>query len=353
MNATTKKSRGKARAWNPIKELVDNAVDFLTLATDEFKARPKHSIINFHSAVELFLKARLMQEHWSLVVSKTPDLDSFKAGDFVSVTFDEACHRLAKIVGSPLPEPTRAAFDVIRKHRNRLVHFFQDLDDEAVREKIAVEQLSAWHGLVMLLKGDWREVFSAFQLDLDSLDRKFAAHRLYLKTRFDSLKPELDRLRAEGRTLVACDRCRFDAAETEVIAGDLHRANCHVCNFTPRWLELDCGDCGGKFRAVGEEEAICGCGVTYSQEDIADMVDEDPATTDNYFEHQTPANCSFCDGYETVVSYAGRYICVGCLELTEGLGSCGWCNEANNGDMEGSEWKGCNFCDGRRGWDRD
>jgi hypothetical protein len=56
---------------DPMGDLVANAIDFLTLATEEFEGRPKHSIIAFHSAVELVLKARLMHEHWSLVVGKT------------------------------------------------------------------------------------------------------------------------------------------------------------------------------------------------------------------------------------------------------------------------------------------
>lgn len=44
-------------------ELVANAIDFLTLATEEFESRLKHSVIAFYTAVELMLKARLMAEH--------------------------------------------------------------------------------------------------------------------------------------------------------------------------------------------------------------------------------------------------------------------------------------------------
>jgi hypothetical protein len=49
--------------------LVANAIDFLRRAINEFKKDPKYSIIHFSAAVELLLKARLMAEHWSLVVS--------------------------------------------------------------------------------------------------------------------------------------------------------------------------------------------------------------------------------------------------------------------------------------------
>ena len=337
-----------------MQDLVANAVDFLTLATEEFKARPKHSIIAFHSAVELFLKARLMQEHWSLVVSKMPDLTSFQTGDFISVSFEDACHRLAKVVGSPLPESTRRTFDIVRKHRNKLVHFFQDIDEPTIREQIAVEQLNAWHGLVGLLKRQWCDVFDRFELDLEALDRQFAEHRLYLKTRFDSLAPELAALKKAGKVLQACGRCGFDAAETQTVVGELEQAKCHVCQFAPCWLMLKCTNCEAPFRVEGDETSTCSaCGTEFDQGDIAEIVDDDPVTHDNYFDHSTPANCSFCDGYQTVVSFHDHYLCTACLHLTDDLSACGWCSEGNNGDMEDSTWRGCNFCDGRAGWDRD
>jgi hypothetical protein len=74
--------------------LIKNALDFLKHAIDDFSTHPKHSVINFYTAVELFLKARLLEEHWSLIVVKDPDRRKFEAGDFISVTFEEACNRL-------------------------------------------------------------------------------------------------------------------------------------------------------------------------------------------------------------------------------------------------------------------
>jgi len=69
-----------------------NAFDFLGRGIEEFDKAPKYSVIHFCAAVEMLLKARLMKEHWSLIVSR-PDqakLHSFIAGDFTSVTMNEA-----------------------------------------------------------------------------------------------------------------------------------------------------------------------------------------------------------------------------------------------------------------------
>jgi hypothetical protein len=50
--------------------LANNAFDFLNRAIADFEKYPKYSVIHFCAAVEMLLKAKLMREHWSLVVSK-------------------------------------------------------------------------------------------------------------------------------------------------------------------------------------------------------------------------------------------------------------------------------------------
>jgi hypothetical protein len=87
--------------------LIENALDFLNRAIEEFKTHPKYSIIHFYAAAELFLKARLLHEHWSLVVLKDPDRQKFEAGDFLSVPFAVACERLHKVAQSAVPGSTR------------------------------------------------------------------------------------------------------------------------------------------------------------------------------------------------------------------------------------------------------
>ena len=71
--------------------LVKNAIDFLDSSLDDLNKRPKNSIVDFYSSVELFLKARLMHEHWTLILSRPElaNLDSFQVGDFHSVFLDD------------------------------------------------------------------------------------------------------------------------------------------------------------------------------------------------------------------------------------------------------------------------
>lgn len=109
-----------------IKRLVENALDFLHRAIDDLEGHPKHSVIGFYTGVELFLKARLLAEHWSLVVSprKDPDFEAFLKGNFVSVSLEEAASRLEKAVRSGLSPGELQTFKRVGQHRNKMVHFF-------------------------------------------------------------------------------------------------------------------------------------------------------------------------------------------------------------------------------------
>lgn len=68
--------------------LVENALDFLERSINDLSTAPKYSVIHFYASIELFLKARLLAEHWTLVVDrrKSPSKADFEKGDFASVT---------------------------------------------------------------------------------------------------------------------------------------------------------------------------------------------------------------------------------------------------------------------------
>src|SRR6218665_3323530 len=96
--------------------LTRNAFDFLERGISEFAKSPKNSVIHFCAAGGMLRKARLMKEHWSLIGSK-PDqasLAKFMAGDFISVTLEDARARIRDFAGEdirhhpypPSPPPT-------------------------------------------------------------------------------------------------------------------------------------------------------------------------------------------------------------------------------------------------------
>jgi hypothetical protein len=335
--------------------VVKNAIDFLEHAIDDFPSNLKYSIINFCTAVELFLKARLLCEHWSLVVSKDPDRKKFESGDFHSVTFEEACARLQKIVQSEVPENARRNFNAIRIHRNKMVHFFHNSDqsDESISE-IAKEQLLAWYNLNRLLTRQWNPLFSEFDENFYKFEAKLAKHRDYLIAKFEDLKPIIDNLRAKGIAFQICHSCKFEAAEIKMVLGDLFASKCLLCNYHVTWLNYECSNCENRSILDDGSHFVCEhCGHEEEEESIAKQFNQFVTTKDNYFEAKVPANCSECEGYHTVIEYEGHYLCVRCFAVDNDLNLCNWCSEFNNGDMEDSYLLGCSVCEGHAGHHRD
>jgi len=73
-------------------ELTESAFDFLEKSVDELEKHPKYSVIHFATAVELLLKARLMREHWTLVVERASDavLKDFLDGKLRTISQSDA-----------------------------------------------------------------------------------------------------------------------------------------------------------------------------------------------------------------------------------------------------------------------
>ena len=118
-----------------MKDILENAYDFLDQAIAEVEEKPKYSIIHFYTALELLVKARLMHEHWTLILTKPENTEQgkFESGDFHSVSLDSANKRLNNIVGDGLTEQELKVFNSIRTLRNKWIHFFHK---DMVMEKV-------------------------------------------------------------------------------------------------------------------------------------------------------------------------------------------------------------------------
>lgn len=83
--------------------LIDNALDFLLHAAEHVKEESprswKYALLHLIAGVELLLKARLENEHWSLVFQEMEkaNKEAFINGNFRSVDFDSLITRLSGI----------------------------------------------------------------------------------------------------------------------------------------------------------------------------------------------------------------------------------------------------------------
>ncbi len=337
--------------------LTRNAFDFLERGIAEFDKSPKYSVIHFCAAVEMLLKARLMKEHWSLIVSK-PDqasLAKFMAGDFISVTLEDARVRIRDVAGEDIGDDAYGSFRALANHRNKMVHFFHNgLDsDEKAKAQIVAEHCRSWFHLHRLLNR-WDTYFHDFGSEIAHADRAMKGHRKYLAAKFKALKPELDAARKAGSAPKACSACGFKAGIPDALDDQIASLRCLVCDHAETQVEFECPHCGESIVIANEGYATCErCDGAIEPEHLVDALTKDVVGTKDYFETGLPANCGTCEGYHTVVECGDHYFCANCFDISDHVEQCEWCNELNTGDMEHSYSVGCSHCDGKVGWEKD
>lgn len=340
-------------------QIVKNGLDFFRKSLLEIEVEPKFSVIHFFAAVELFLKARLLAEHWSLVVAKDANWDNFQRGDFKSVTMDECLDRLAKIARSPVPEDDVRRFRQLAKHRNKIVHFHHELDGpkaEQARRAVAAELCGAWRSLFVLLSNSWALIFKEYADELLQLDRQMRKYRQYLQAIYDAQREELKRKADSGQRIDTCPSCGFDSDHVAPIVDGLNVHQCSVCNYTAKSLDTTCPACG---HAVSIEDcgfATCPhCEHRIEPQPLAQHVWDRMASEKDNWESGYPAHCMHCDGYQTVVPFSATNLCTSCFKIFDDseIQQCGWCADMNAGELDDSFWAGCVACEGSAGHHRD
>jgi hypothetical protein len=390
-----KKKAAEANARRVIdqhfEDLVQNAVDFLERSVrDLLDSNLKFSVVHFYQALELFVKARLLREHWSLIISEPSkaSYSSFEKGDFHTVSLQDAIGRLTRIAGEDL-RSAKDAFEPVRVRRNQVVHFhapdmpkvphagprsvaarnsrmrvaagrsplFESIPPQV--GKIVAEQCRAWYELNYLLVHRWKNHFEPFRSKCQHLDHLMLQVRPYLQTRFDKLQPKISQLRARGSVGI-CAACGFEASRTNSVFQGLSQTSCLVCLRTERSYRFSCTDedCEGEVVVSEDGTAECDlCDISMTLQDVADNVGEPSHPSDG--EDWTQGYCSDCESHEiyggTVVQIADsdHYLCLACLQDHDRFSQCEFCGELITADPEGTYIGGCLMCDGKLGWDGD
>ncbi|GGH39948.1 hypothetical protein GCM10010973_36080 [Cribrihabitans marinus] len=340
-----------------MRDLSESAFDFLERSVAEIETHPKYSVIHFATAVELILKARLMREHWTLVVERTSDvtLNDFLSGKAKTATQADAIKRLKNACGENIASDAVAQFEKIAAHRNRMIHFFHEAGrkeaDDKLTEEIVKEICLSWFHLDRLFS-EWSDQFDAFQAEIASVDTKMKGLREFLKVTFERLKPEISTLKKAGTAFNICAGCGFEAAAVEQIEGMLFEQRCKVCGLGETYLEIPClAECGTLLHIeaeYGSDRTCPNCEYDVTADDLAEVLDTEGCDPSDF---HMPINCAYCSSLGTVVQHHEIFICTECLERDVGAPTCEWCNEAQigGGDLEHGHYTGCEFCDGHAG----
>ena len=336
------------------KNLVLNGIEFLEKAMKQLKTDPKHSVINFYTAVEIFLKAPLVHEHWSLVViDRNPNRKNYEAGDFISVTFEDTCTRLSNSLSTPLPKTAQEAFNKVRKHRNRIVHFYHRGIDGQQRDAIKLEQAQAWFELNRFVTDTWSELFKPFKSEFLRMEKNLIANNHYAQAKYYNLKPKIEGMKKGGVNFEDCPRCGTNACQIEEEAKCLTLHNCLVCFYSNKQIQTNCPGCDDSDQYITPYNGFicqrCDYKITNNSQ-LFSLLDQSTVRgTKHDFESNTPANCDECQSNHSVCEYEEKYLCINCLTYFDSINQCEWCNEPMTGDPEDTYVFGCEYCDGYAG----
>jgi hypothetical protein len=339
--------------------VVENAFDFFRKSLAEFDKEPKYSVIHFHAAVELIMKARLLWEHWTLIVTRpeTANLKSFSSGDFQSVSIRDAKMRLESIVQDGLNPAEYECFLRLSDHRNRVVHFYHpgNSGNKTELEKIVAEQCLAWYHVSRIFDR-WSNQFQSHKKEIVKIDKAMHNHRKYLKAKFGALAEDIKRLKSRGRTFSVCPSCGFKSFGEDSDEAPILVFECLVCKAQQIGLVVECPQCGEKNKLLGEPWHECKkCNQKFDENQVQAFLTRDFVYDKHDPDRSIVAHCVECDGYEMVVQVNDKWICSQCFTIydSDDIGMCDWCGCLSTGNMENSFFRGCVACDGKSGWDSD
>lgn len=357
------------RKHDPMFEsLVRNAIDFLKKSVDELEKDPKYSVIHFFAAIELFLKARLLAEHWTLILTdinrvrrkEHTILQKLKDGDVHTVGLDKAIERLRKVCELHIPKKADSAFREVKKHRNKLIHFFHPEYHKdppyGTYDEIVPEQWSAWYHLHKLLTEKWIEHFGDYSDEFDELESLIMANKKFLAAKYEELKPNIEAEKRNGLKYETCTWCGFESARFEEMYDLLYSRNCRVCFHRDNTLHIKCPEC--KNEVLIEDQGVGEC--PNPDCDFSSDIDYLDSLFVGYQDPKDDPEVAYCAECEYASDPSviclndekGVYLCLNCLTIHYSAGKCGFCDTYVAGmDFEASYSFGCIFCDGAVGYD--
>jgi hypothetical protein len=323
--------------------LVNNAIDFFKQSIKEFEYDPKYSIIHFFASIELFFKARLLLEHWSLITDdpRKAKYQNFLQGDFASVGLEEAMSRLEGICGESFDKQEKEIFKQIKDHRNRLMHFYHpkySKRNSNTLYEVAAEQCKGWYYLYKLLTINWKPKFDTHLERLRRLEILMKKQRSYLNVKFEQLQENINQEQAKGFTFIECPSCSFRAGRlsSEEIGPVI--VTCLVCEDRFERFKLICTECNS--HSIIDQSHICSNCKKEIQ--LQDTLYDLNGIIEKW------AFCNKCR-YHTLPSIAyinNRWFCLSCFTSYEDreINLCGWCKEYVTGETGDYYSPGCFMC---------
>jgi hypothetical protein len=215
-----------------ILNLLDNSIDYIYEAVepilkghDKSNHSWKYSVLHLYSGIELLLKEKLRQEHWSLIFQDISSATSRKLenGDFVSVYHDELIKRLKNISKVDFDdEPIKKLRDL----RNRFEHFEVDISLSECQNIVATaldEIIKFWETYLKAVSTVQQQ--EKFQR-IKTIVTEFEVYRKQRLNKFEQAISGI--LNSKNGLIVLCPLC--SSLSFAVFKDDEKECKCFVCD---------------------------------------------------------------------------------------------------------------------------
>jgi len=180
-------------------EPLENGLDYVESVVDHLVGNPtprdlKYAILHLAAAIEVILKARLGQEHWSLIFRTVDSAErsAFEKGDFESVGAAGAIDRLIKIVGLQFSDKDRVSIKRVIERRNRLQHHGLTASTQET-QAVAVAALNFLIGFVdRQMRGEPGQEEAKVEATLNRIREALSGISNLVEIRMKSLKTQLE-----------------------------------------------------------------------------------------------------------------------------------------------------------------
>jgi len=212
--------------------LLDNSIDYIHEAVKPISEKSdksthswKYPVLHLYSGIELLLKEKLRQEHWSLIFQdiNSARFSTLKNGGFVSVYHDELTKKLKNISQVKInDEPIKKLRDL----RNRFEHFEVDISLSECQNIVAAaldEIIAFWE--TYLKSVSTVEQQKKFKI-IKSIATKFD---VYIKQRSEKFEQAMRGIvESKNGVIVSCPDC--SSLYFAIFKDNEEECRCFVCD---------------------------------------------------------------------------------------------------------------------------
>ena len=329
-----------------------------------------------------------MHEHWSLVLEdpSKANIQAYFQGNFKTAGLKICCERLTNLSGDGYTYKSELnCFDKIRKHRNKLIHFYNKEYKSPSNPipEVILEQFSGFLLLKKLFEDRWKSHFHKYIDRLSNLEQELKTHREFLQAKYDSLKNILKGKASAGK-VVLCENCNFISDEILIIDEPLYHFKCQVCETSSIKFKYECN---GSVDGQCDEDCDDDCDIFHSDYDCTEVlylsfdnhnfecpkcnkdnnaseeiyyeyltrsIDNSTAMYDGGYDDDQDMVCPECSSFgDSIIirSKDSNYLCVNCNMYYKPYETshCDYCGTKSLGtcSSDASYVFGCSECDGQ------